>query len=720
MYFTNKLKPFLNNHKYKESEQFLKDKITVLNIIILFMVPTISLFAIFRLIEAQYIQAFVDSMLVVAIMFGHKLLAKDKKNIYITARIILLFAIITVLSVVIRMDTIDTRFTWVSLLIYLIYYLLGIKEGHKWFLGLMGILILSFTFHLINISLLSFIIFLIINTVLAFFLVQYENIKKQSEAYFLNNAKHLHLAVEEKTSELKEQKEMLELLFEKSYDGILLLENKKIIKCNEAIIKMLQYQSADELLNSHPSTLSPELQPDGSNSVEKSNEMIQICIENGSHNFEWVHKKANGENFWCDITLTYLHLKSGNIIHTVWREISDKKALEAENAKMYNNLESEVEKRTKELNVAMRAKGDFLANMSHEIRTPLNAILGFITLLRKDEKDKKRQKYFDIVHTSSHTLIRIINDILDFSKIENNKLEIENKEFNIVKAFEDVHLLFLEKAKEKNISLTLNINFNTPLYVLGDVIRVKQIISNLISNAIKFTKNRGKIKIDLSYKDSYLTCSIEDNGIGISQENLSNIFNSFSQADTSTTRKFGGTGLGLSISKHLVELMHGSISVSSEINKGTIFTFTIELKEVGSKVTNLPTNLKSMQEYHFNIESKILVVEDNKTNQMLMKMLLLDLDLECDIVENGLEALDRVKSKEYNIILMDENMPIMNGIEATKNIRELGFKSIPIVAVTANALKGDKEKFLAAGMNDYLSKPINTKEFKFILNKYLN
>ena len=720
MYIKSKIKKLLNNHTYQENEQFLKDKITVLNSILLFMLPSILLFSVYRYYQAEYIQSFLDLSLVGVIIVAFIYLAKDKKNLKRVSRIILVFSIVVALSVIIRLDYIDTRFAWINLITYLMIYLLGGKEGKKWFIAFMTLLIGLFLISKINISLFSLVLLIIVNSALAFFLIQYENIKKQSEEYFLDNEQKLQLAVDKKTLELKEQKDMLESLFQKSYDGTLLIEDGKFIKCNDSIVRLLGYENAEKLLNTHPSELSPKLQPDGRSSAQKANQMMKLCIENGSNNFEWVHQKANGDNFWCDITLTHLLLENRNIIHVIWRDIEDKKALESENKQMYHNLESEVEKRTRELHIAMRAKGDFLANMSHEIRTPLNAILGFISILKKDEHDEKRKKHFDILDTSSHSLLTIINDILDFSKIESGKLDIEKEKFDVKKAYEETFSLYYEKAKAKDIALHLNIDASFPKQVLGDVVRVKQIVSNILSNAIKFTPDNGKIEINVDYdkQKNHLNCSIVDSGIGIEEENLSKVFNSFAQADSSTTRKFGGTGLGLSISKHLVELMNGSIAVSSVVGKGTNFSFEIELQEV-EKDEEIPLTVEIEEEFTFSKNYKVLVVEDNKTNQMLVKILLMDVNLVCDIVENGQEAVDTVKEKEYDIILMDENMPILNGIEASKKIRELKITT-PIVAVTANAFKGDKEKFLEAGMDDYVSKPIDVKEFLRVLKKYLN
>ena len=585
-----KLKPILNNHTYTHNEQFTKDKITTANIIMLVMAPSIFLFALYRYLHGEYLQATADSILVAVIIFGFTFLRKDKNNLLFVSRILMFFALAVAFLVIIRMSNIDTRFTWLSLNIYLIFYLLGEKEGRIWFLSMLTLFSVFVVFNIIAISEMEFIVFFSVNTILAFFLIQYEKMRQQSEYILLNYTKNLENAVEEKTFELQKQK---------------------------------------------------------------------------------------------------------------------------------NNLESEVTRRTDELLIANRAKGDFLANMSHEIRTPLNAILGFITILKRDEKDTHRKKYFDIVDSSGKTLLTIINDILDFSKIENGKLDIEYSSFNIKKAYEDVYALLYEKAKEKEIFLTLELDENVPKNVLGDIVRVKQIVSNLLSNAIKFTPQNGKISIKVTYSKErqYLSCSIEDNGIGILEENLENIFSSFSQADTSTTRKFGGTGLGLSISKHLVELMDGSIRVKSIIDYGTTFTFEIFLETLAEDIESEDVIL-DLNKTSFDKSHKILVVEDNKTNQMLLKMMLLDLNLVCDIAENGLEAFEKIQKTDYSLVLMDENMPIMNGIEATKKIRELKVK-VPIVAVTANALKGDREKFINAGMNDYLSKPIDNNEFIAILRKYL-
>ena len=716
MSILNKIKSFINNHSYTENEQFIKDKITIINIIMIVMAPSILFFAVFRYSQHEYIQAFFDFILVLSISLGLYLLHKDKKYLLLVARLILFFSLTAAVMVIVRMDYIDTRFSWISLLTYLIFYFVGAKEGRVWFGVMLLTLISLFMAKIIHISLLEFSVFIIVNTLLAFFLIQNEKIKEMSEHILLNHTKNLKKAVDEKTLELQDQKDILELLFQKSHDGTLLIENNKFVKCNDSVVRLLGYKSPSQLLYKHPSELSPEFQPDGKLSSEKADEMMQLCRENGSHIFEWVYKKANDETFWCDVTLTHLKVQDKEMIHSILRDISDKKFLELENKKMYENLEQEVQNRTNELYVANRVKGDFLANMSHEIRTPLNAILGFISILKKGETDAKRKKHFDIVERSGETLLTIINDILDFSKMESGKLSVEHVTFDVKKLFEDVYALFSEKAKTKKIHLILKLNAEVPDKALGDVVRIKQIVSNLLSNAIKFTKENGEVTIEVWYRDGYLYCDVTDTGIGIDKDNLSKVFSSFSQADSSTTRNFGGTGLGLSISKQLVELMGGSIDVKSVVNSGTTFSFNIKLKRVGDKMDYSVE--EEAFECIFEEDNKVLIVEDNKTNQMLLEMLLMELDLKCDIVDNGEKAVKQVQEKMYDIVLMDENMPVLNGMEATKKIREFD-TSLPIIAVTANALVGDKDKFMKAGMNDYLSKPINVELLIKVLKKYL-
>jgi len=393
------------------------------------------------------------------------------------------------------------------------------------------------------------------------------------------------------------------------------------------------------------------------------------------------------------------------------------------------NLESLVSIKTKELQCkiqelesASKVKSDFLASMSHEIRTPLNAILGFVDILKDDEKDKQRQKYFSIIKNSGNTLLTIINDILDFSKIESGKMTFEKRKFATKKPFKEIGLLFYERAKEKGIELKLNFDENLPRFFIGDIVRIKQVGSNFLSNAIKFTPRGGKITMSTAYdtqRDVLIFC-VEDSGIGIEKKNLDKIFESFTQEDSSTTRKFGGTGLGLSISAMLIKSMNGTIDVKSEVGEGSEFCFYLPLVDIDDEESKEPL---SKQYLNNKLSGKVLLVEDNETNQILVNLLLGKVDIQADIANDGAEAFEMFKKNKYDLILMDENMPKMNGIESTKLIREYekdySLTTTPIVALTANALSTDKDRFINVGMDDFIPKPIENDLFVKVLHKFL-
>jgi len=359
--------------------------------------------------------------------------------------------------------------------------------------------------------------------------------------------------------------------------------------------------------------------------------------------------------------------------------------------------------------------------MSHEIRTPLNAVLGFVDMIKEETKEKQTKEYIDIIDNSSKSLLKIIEDILDFSKIESGKLDIDKVDFNSKAEFGVITHLFDAKCSQKNISLTLNIDEKLPQIINTDPLRIKQVISNLISNAVKFTSEGENIIVNITYENNLLNVSVKDEGIGIAKDKQEHIFEAFGQEDSSTTRKFGGTGLGLSISSELVRLLDGELKIKSEVGIGSEFYFCLPItigKEIQSQTSkNIDFNFANQ---------KILLVEDNKANQMFMKVVLKKMGLEFDIANDGIEAVEIFKNSKlnhYDTILMDENMPNMNGIEATKEIlrieKEKNLPHTPIVALTANALKGDRERFLSAGMDEYLTKPVNKKNLSKILRKFL-
>jgi len=374
---------------------------------------------------------------------------------------------------------------------------------------------------------------------------------------------------------------------------------------------------------------------------------------------------------------------------------------------------------------ANRHKSEFLANMSHEIRTPMNGILGFVEQLEKHEKNQDRLKQFNILRSSGNTLLHIINDILDFSKIESGQMEVEKHPFSLCDIISQTSEIFSQLIGNKKINFSKQFDVNIPVCILGDSVRIKQVIFNLLSNAIKFTQQNGTISLDvrLDTQKTHIIIEVSDSGIGIAQNKLDHIFKAFSQTDSSTTRKYGGTGLGLSISSSLVHKMGGEIKVESILEQGSTFCVILplhECEEENQKNTEEP-GLTEKENIVF--QGHALIVEDNKTNQMLLSMILDDLGLSFDVANDGVEGILRFNENKYDIILMDENMPTMNGIEATKHIRDIekekSLKSTPIVAVTANALSGDKERFLNVGMDDYVAKPYSEGDIMRVMQKYL-
>ena len=644
-------------------------------------------------------------------------------------------------------------------------------------------------------------------------------------------------------SRLEAQIRMLSTAIEQSYNAIVLTDLAGDIVFVNAAFKSISGYSREEALGKNPRILKTDyLSPD----VYKK--LWQTISSGGVWRGEFYNKRKDGSYYWENAVISPVKDSEGKIINylAIKEDITSRKATEEK----LNQAKAEAE-------AASRYKSEFLANMSHEIRTPLNAILGFNQMLLAEEDNPGKAQKLEIIRRSGKTLLGLINDILDLARIESGKLEIEELPFNPHQEFSSTIELFFQKATEKNVQLIYFIDPAMPVKVKGDDLRIKQVLLNLLSNSLKFTPAGGRIYIEIIKSWSAdSTCrllfSVTDTGIGIPQDKKELIFEAFSQADTSITRKFGGTGLGLAISINLVKQMGGILQMESEEGKGSRFYFELELKadknteslvstveleglkigiyrpepdnmsreeiikkyltSFGLQVTEIsdlsylegvdtpdaffstcayitkeellvhaerlktvPCILIACQKENekaaelgkyftriiycpfsslklvdtlkeitgsrkrgkgvVDMEEKeeasgpslanaqVLVAEDNEINQMLMHSLLGKYGIEADMAGNGLEALARLKEKEYDLILMDINMPELDGIETAKRIIEeemrRGKTHTPIVALTAHALKGAEQKFLEAGMDDYISKPIDLEELKRVLYRYL-
>ncbi|WP_295125387.1 ATP-binding protein [uncultured Chitinophaga sp.] len=365
----------------------------------------------------------------------------------------------------------------------------------------------------------------------------------------------------------------------------------------------------------------------------------------------------------------------------------------------------------KKVRETAQIKENFLANMSHEIRTPLNAMLGFTNLLKVRQLDSQSHQFVTAIQSAGENLMSIVNDILDLSKIEAGMMRIETSAFSIRGLFHSIQTLFSEKIKEKSLSLSIDIDKTIPDTLVGDPVRLTQILVNLIENAIKFTDKGGvTIRIKNSERaDGQITLVfiINDTGIGIDPKKLPDIFERFQQAEDSITRRYGGTGLGLSIVKKLVELQHGSIGVTSIPGKGTEFHFTIPYRISTQQYTlQQPQDITAFKR-EGSTPVHLLVVDDNRMNQELMRHLLAQWELSFDVAGDGAAALELLRTKKYDLVLMDIQMPGMDGYTAAQSIRQQLHLDTPIIAMTAHAMAGEREKCLSYGMNDYISKPVN-------------
>ncbi len=521
----------------------------------------------------------------------------------------------------------------------------------------------------------------------------------------------------------------LELAVEQSPHSIVITDRDARIEYVNAAFTQVTGYSREEACTS-----TPELLHSGQTPPQTYAALWAALSKGESWKGQFINRRKNGEIYYEFALVSPIRQADGEITHylAIKEDITEKKRIGLELDRHRNRLEHLVAERTSELEEARQvaeaasyAKSAFLANMSHEIRTPMNAIIGLTHLAQRDASNPSMLERLGKVSDAAHHLLAIINQILDISKIEAGRLTLDKIDFELAHMVNNAVTLVIDKIQSRGLQLTLNIDPALPVMVLGDPLRIGQILLNFLSNAVKFTE-RGSIAIDLDLLEETpselkLRLAVSDTGTGIAEQAMPRLFKAFEQADSSITRKYGGTGLGLAICKRLAELMGGEIGVDSTAGEGSRFWVTLTLQHSALQTPALSAPGASAGEFVFGQPPPaILLVEDNEINQEVALDLLRGAGLRVDLAENGLQAVEKVAQNAYDLILMDMQMPVMDGLSATRAIRaaETAHRT-PILAMTANAFSEDRQQCLAAGMDDHIAKPVNPDSLFAALIKWL-
>lgn len=562
--------------------------------------------------------------------------------------------------------------------------------------------------------------------------VRLPKMQKDEIGTLIESFSQMRTRINDTTGELETALENARLLgtaVEGAQDGVIItkadLENPEILYVNEAVTKISGYEP-EELIGQTPRILQ------GGDTCRETLDRLRETLGKGrSFSDELLNYTKDGDAYWLDINIVPVKDKDGKVTHfaAIERNITDRKEAEEE----LKQSRFEAEEARKKAEEANEAKSQFLANMSHELRTPMNGIIGLSSLLLEAEMDADELESLKSINSSADGLLALLNDILDFSKIEAGELSLENIPMNIKDCIAQVFDVMTPLAQRKNIDLDHTYSPSAPKHIIGDPNRVRQILYNLIGNAIKFT-DEGGVRVDVSYysgdDQEGLRFRVEDTGIGISAEAKDNIFDKFTQADVSTQRKYGGTGLGLAITQQLVEMMGGHIGVDSIEGQGSTFWFKVPVEivheeDVQSDQKQESQDLQPAKQITQPVFTgyKALVVDDHPVNILFAQKLMKKLGFSVvDTAHNGRVGVDKFEDGSYDVIIMDCQMPEMDGYEATAAIRSLekGEEHVPVIAITADAIKGAEERCLETGMDCYLTKPIDQKKLVQVLQRFLD